>query len=97
MTGRPLASRDAPAKLNVFLRVLGAREDGYHELESLVLPLALADRVTATDAAELDVVVEPRRAVRGTGRGRHEPGADRGARAWRRCAAGRCAVPRSRS
>jgi 4-diphosphocytidyl-2-C-methyl-D-erythritol kinase len=51
-------SRDAPAKLNVFLRVLGAREDGYHELESLVLPLSLADRVTVTEAQKLDVVVD---------------------------------------
>jgi 4-diphosphocytidyl-2-C-methyl-D-erythritol kinase len=51
-------SRDAPAKLNVFLRVLEAREDGYHELESLVLPLSLADRVTVTEAEKLDVVVD---------------------------------------
>jgi len=38
--------RDAPAKINVFLRVLAAREDGYHDLESLVVPISLADRVT---------------------------------------------------
>ena len=59
MTASPRSvSRDAPAKLNVFLRVLGAREDGYHELESLVLPLSLADRVTVTEAQKLDVVVD---------------------------------------
>ncbi|MGH2596279.1 MAG: 4-(cytidine 5'-diphospho)-2-C-methyl-D-erythritol kinase [Actinomycetota bacterium] len=51
-------TRLAPAKLNVYLRVLGARDDGYHELESLVLPLSLADEVTVTEAARLDVVVD---------------------------------------
>jgi 4-diphosphocytidyl-2-C-methyl-D-erythritol kinase len=39
--------RDASAKVNVFLRVLAAREDGYHDLESLVVPISLADRVSA--------------------------------------------------
>lgn len=50
-------SREAHAKLNVFLRVLGARDDGYHEVESLVLPLTLADTVVASEAEHLDVTV----------------------------------------
>lgn len=49
--------RQARAKINVFLRVLGLREDGYHELESLVVPISLADRVTVRPAEELRVVV----------------------------------------
>jgi 4-diphosphocytidyl-2-C-methyl-D-erythritol kinase len=48
-------SRDAHAKINVFLRVLAAREDGYHDLESLVVPISLADRVTARAADRLQV------------------------------------------
>lgn len=37
----------ASAKLNVFLRVLGRRPDGYHDVETLVQPLTLADGVEA--------------------------------------------------
>lgn len=36
---------EARAKVNLFLRVLGRRPDGYHELETLVVPVSLADRV----------------------------------------------------
>src|ERR1700759_5725405 len=38
----------APAKVNLTLRVLGKRADGYHDLESLVVFAGLADRVTLT-------------------------------------------------
>jgi len=33
----------APAKLNLFLHVTGRRDDGYHELQSLMVPISLAD------------------------------------------------------
>lgn len=36
---------EAPAKVNLFLRVLGRRPDGFHQLETLVAPLELADVV----------------------------------------------------
>jgi 4-diphosphocytidyl-2-C-methyl-D-erythritol kinase len=34
-----------PAKINLFLRVTGRRSDGYHELDSLFLPVSLFDRI----------------------------------------------------
>jgi 4-diphosphocytidyl-2-C-methyl-D-erythritol kinase len=36
----------APAKLNLFLHVTGRRPDGYHTLESLVVPIDRADFIT---------------------------------------------------
>jgi 4-diphosphocytidyl-2-C-methyl-D-erythritol kinase len=36
----------APAKLNLFLEVLARRDDGYHEIQSLIVPIALYDRLT---------------------------------------------------
>ena len=54
---RHTVRRRAHAKINACLRVAGRREDGYHELESLVLPIELADDVTATAATALDVDV----------------------------------------
>ncbi|NNE93575.1 MAG: 4-(cytidine 5'-diphospho)-2-C-methyl-D-erythritol kinase [Verrucomicrobiales bacterium] len=36
----------APAKTNLSLRVLGKREDGFHEIETRMVPLTLADELT---------------------------------------------------
>lgn len=49
--------RLARAKVNLFLRVLGRREDGYHEIESAVLPLSLADEVVVAPADRLRLSV----------------------------------------
>jgi 4-diphosphocytidyl-2-C-methyl-D-erythritol kinase len=56
VTGRTIR-RDAHAKVNLFLRVISMREDGYHEIESLVVPISLADRVVVRKAEELRVEI----------------------------------------
>src|SRR3954469_20370381 len=38
--------RLAPAKINLTLAVVGRRGDGFHDLHSVVVPLALADRLS---------------------------------------------------
>lgn len=42
--------RLAPAKVNLTLAVVGRRPDGYHDLHSVFVPLALADRLSLTVA-----------------------------------------------
>lgn len=56
---------EAPAKVNLFLRVLAREADGYHGLETLYCRLALADTLTATPMEGTDVALE----VEGAGTG----------------------------
>jgi 4-diphosphocytidyl-2-C-methyl-D-erythritol kinase len=42
---------EARAKVNLFLRILGQRPDGYHDLETLIVPISLADRLEVHAAA----------------------------------------------
>ena len=42
----------APAKINLSLRILGKRPDGFHDIESLVQKVDLFDRITFTNASD---------------------------------------------
>jgi 4-diphosphocytidyl-2-C-methyl-D-erythritol kinase len=46
----------APAKLNLVLEVLGKRDDGYHEIRSLVQTVSLYDKITVQLAEDLSVI-----------------------------------------
>jgi 4-diphosphocytidyl-2-C-methyl-D-erythritol kinase len=52
---RPL-TLPAPAKLNLFLHVTGRRGDGYHTLETLLVPMDLGDQITLSERGDSDVV-----------------------------------------
>ena len=39
---------ETPAKLNLFFEVLGQRIDGFHEIETLMVPINLYDSLTFT-------------------------------------------------
>lgn len=45
---RASASVDAPAKVNLFLRILDKRADGFHEVETLFQAVSLSDEVRVT-------------------------------------------------
>ena len=49
----PALIEDGRAKVNLTLRVVGRRVDGYHELESLVAFADCADRLSLTPGTEL--------------------------------------------
>jgi 4-diphosphocytidyl-2-C-methyl-D-erythritol kinase len=48
----------APAKINLYLHVLGRRADGFHELDSLVAFADIGDVVTAAPAADLSLAID---------------------------------------
>ncbi|MEX2236044.1 MAG: 4-(cytidine 5'-diphospho)-2-C-methyl-D-erythritol kinase [Dehalococcoidia bacterium] len=50
----------APAKINWTLEVLGRREDGYHELRSILQTIGLCDTVTIKPAGEVKVAFSGR-------------------------------------
>jgi 4-diphosphocytidyl-2-C-methyl-D-erythritol kinase len=73
------AHLDAPCKINLHLRVKGRRPDGYHELESVFLALALGDTLhfELGGAGEADeFTAEDGRGRKGTGGFEEIPGPD---------------------
>jgi 4-diphosphocytidyl-2-C-methyl-D-erythritol kinase len=47
----------APAKLNLFLHILGRREDGYHELQTVFQLLDLCDEISLEPHAKEDIIL----------------------------------------
>jgi 4-diphosphocytidyl-2-C-methyl-D-erythritol kinase len=48
----------APAKINLYLEVLGSRADGYHEIVTCMTPLALADELTFRPAGDFSLACD---------------------------------------
>ncbi len=49
----------SPAKINLYLHILGQRQDGFHELETLMVPLSLGDRMTFENhPSEIELSIE---------------------------------------
>ncbi|MGY9055397.1 MAG: 4-(cytidine 5'-diphospho)-2-C-methyl-D-erythritol kinase [Alphaproteobacteria bacterium] len=48
----------AAAKVNLYLHILGKRDDGYHELQSLVAFADIGDQVTVAPAADWSLIID---------------------------------------
>src|SRR5262252_8143053 len=49
----------APAKINLWLKVLGRRSDGFHEIETLIAPISLCDEIKIEqDSAKQKIAFE---------------------------------------
>lgn len=56
--GSAIMERLAPAKVNLALAVVGRRADGFHDLESWVVPIDWCDRITAHSSDTFGLAVE---------------------------------------
>jgi len=59
----------APAKINLSLKILGRRSDGFHEIETLMAPLSLADEIDIErkEGGGLELACDDRRLPTGEG------------------------------
>jgi 4-diphosphocytidyl-2-C-methyl-D-erythritol kinase len=53
----PRFTLDSPAKLNIFLEVLGKRPDGFHELETVMLRTQFCDQLTFQPSLSSDITL----------------------------------------
>ena len=53
----------APAKLNLFLEIHGSRDDGFHELDMLMVPIALYDSLVFSLTADAEIQLTARWAM----------------------------------
>jgi 4-diphosphocytidyl-2-C-methyl-D-erythritol kinase len=52
-----MITRESPAKVNLYLRVLRKREDGYHDILSLMQRISLCDEITFASTDDGGIVV----------------------------------------
>ena len=57
----------APAKVNLSFEVLGRRDDGFHEVQTVLQAIDLADVIEVKEAPKISLTVEPGHAVPVTG------------------------------
>ena len=57
----------APAKINLFLEILGQRPDGYHDLRSIVVPISVCDSVVLEKIASgIELIIKDQGAANGS-------------------------------
>jgi len=54
----PVLTVEAPAKINLYLHVVGKRDDGYHLLDSLVTFLTVGDTITVAPSDRLALTID---------------------------------------
>jgi 4-diphosphocytidyl-2-C-methyl-D-erythritol kinase len=47
----------APAKVNLYLKIVGQRPDGYHDIESVVQKISIYDRITLTEEQKTGIKI----------------------------------------
>ena len=56
---KTIGKMQAPSKINLYLKVTGKRDDGYHEIESLFVPLAEpCDQVTISESVTAGIIID---------------------------------------
>jgi 4-diphosphocytidyl-2-C-methyl-D-erythritol kinase len=55
INGWTMLTRFAPAKINLALDILFKRPDGYHEIDSVMQSIALADQITFEECSQLEL------------------------------------------